>query len=50
MTAIDPTAITLDQLRRIWAGAATRLDDLSMQRVINSAAAVERIVAGGETV
>src|ERR1044071_8642829 len=50
MTAIDPTEVTLDQLRRIWSGESVRLDDASMQRIATSAAAVERIVAGGETV
>jgi histidine ammonia-lyase len=47
---IDPAAITLDQLRRIWSGATARLDDTAMQRVTETAAAVDRIVAGGETV
>ena len=47
---IDPTAVTLDHLRRIWAGASVRLDDASMQRVADAAASVDRIVAGGETV
>jgi len=47
---IDPTAVTLDHLRRIWAGASLRLDDASMQRVAEAAASVDRIVAGGETV
>src|ERR1044071_7645299 len=50
MTAIDPTEVTLDQLRRIWSGESVRLDHASMQRVANSAAAVDRIVAGGETI
>ena len=47
---IDPTAVTLDHLRRIWTGASVRLDDASMQRVAAAAASVDRIVAGGETV
>ena len=47
---IDPAAITLDQLRRIWSGATARLDATAMQRVAETAAAVDRIVAGGETV
>ena len=47
---IDPTAVTLDHLRRIWTGASARLDDASMQRVTEAAAAVDRIVASGETV
>jgi histidine ammonia-lyase len=42
--------MSLAQLRRLWAGAEARLDDASMQRVAESAAAVERIVASGETV
>src|SRR3954468_11255909 len=47
---LDPTNINLATLRQLWSGAEARLDDASMQRVANSAAAVERIVAGGETV
>ena len=47
---LNPEAVTLDQLRQLWAGAAARLDDASMQRVADAAASVERIVAGGETV
>ena len=47
---LDPTQIDLEILRHVWAGAEVRLDDASMQRVASSAAAVERIVAGGETV
>lgn len=47
---LNPEAISLDQLRHVWAGAEASLDHASMQRVANSAAAVERIVAGGETV
>ena len=50
MLRLDPTAIDLAALRLIWAGAACRLDDPSLKRVEASAAAVERIVAGGETV
>ena len=50
MLRLDPTAIDLATLRLIWAGAACRLDDPSLKRVEASAAAVERIVAGGETV
>jgi len=48
--SLDPNAITLDHLRRIWAGGPARLDDASMQRVGAAAASVDRIVAGGETV
>src|SRR6185312_11832013 len=40
----------LATLRRIWAGASARLDDVSMQRVAEAAQSVERIVAGGDTV
>jgi histidine ammonia-lyase len=47
---LDPANIDLATLRRLWAGASASLDDASMQRVAESAASVERIVAGGETV
>ena len=47
---LDPNAVTLDHLRRIWAGASARLDDGAMQRVAKAASSVDRIVAGGETV
>jgi histidine ammonia-lyase len=47
---LDPTNIDLGTLRRLWQGEAASLDDESMQRMAESAAAVERIVAGGETV
>jgi histidine ammonia-lyase len=47
---LDPENITLDQLRELWLGADARLDDAAMQRVAAAAAAVDRIVAGGETV
>ena len=47
---LDPTRIDLPTLRQLWTGADACLDDASLQRVANSAAAVERIVAGGETV
>ena len=47
---LDPTNIDLATLRRLWQGEAALLDDASTQRVANSAACVERIVAGGETV
>src|SRR3954471_10885026 len=50
MLTLDPTAISLSTLRRLWRGDAARLDDASMERVAASAAAVDRIVAGGETV
>jgi len=47
---LDPQAIDLGTLRRLWQGEAAQLDDASLQRMAGSAAAVERIVAGGETV
>jgi histidine ammonia-lyase len=47
---LDPTNIDLGALRRLWQGEAASLDDVSMHRVATSAEAVERIVAGGETV
>ena len=50
MLKLNPEAIDLSTLRELWSGAEASLDDASMQRVANSAAAVERIVAGGETV
>src|SRR6476619_5411162 len=50
MLKLDPENVSLDQLRQLWSGAEACLDDASMQRVANSAAAVERIVASGETV
>lgn len=50
MLTLDPETIDLATLRDLWRGASCALDDASMQRVANSAAAVGRIVAGGETV
>ncbi len=50
MLKLNPEAIDLATLRQLWSGAEARLDDASMQRIATSAAAVERIVAGGETV
>ena len=47
---LDPEHISLDQLRQLWSGAEARLDDAAMHRVAESAAAIERIVASGETV
>ena len=47
---LNPEAIDLGKLRHLWEGEAASLDDASMRRVAQSAAAVERIVAGGETV
>ena len=50
MLKLDPQNISLDQLRRLWAGEEAKLDEASMQRIAAAAASVERIVAGGETV
>jgi histidine ammonia-lyase len=47
---LNPESIDLATLRALWSGVEASLDDASMRRVSNSAAAVERIVAGGETV
>jgi histidine ammonia-lyase len=47
---LNPEHISLDQLRQLWSGAEASLDDAAMQRIAASAASVERIVAGGETV
>jgi histidine ammonia-lyase len=47
---LNPTAIDLATLRQLWAGEPCKLDDASMDRIRASAASVERIVAGGETV
>jgi histidine ammonia-lyase len=50
MLTLDPTAIDLPTLRRIWAGAEARLDVASLERVASAASSVDRIVAGGQTV
>ena len=47
---LNPIAIDLETLRKLWLGEDARLDDASMQRIAASAASVERIVASGETV
>ncbi|HMI41302.1 MAG TPA: histidine ammonia-lyase [Sphingomicrobium sp.] len=47
---LDPTAIDLATLRKLWSGAPASLDDASLDRVIAAATSVGRIVAGGETV
>jgi histidine ammonia-lyase len=47
---LDPTKVDIATLRRLWQGEVASLDDASMQRIAHAAAAVERIVAGGETV
>jgi histidine ammonia-lyase len=50
MLKLDPENISLDQLRQLWSGAHARLDAAAMQRIAASAAAVDRIVASGDTV
>jgi histidine ammonia-lyase len=50
MISLNPEAIDLATLRHLWAGAPCKLDDASLARIRASAASVERIVAGGETV
>ena len=50
MLKLNPEQVSLDQLRQLCNGAEASLDDASMQRVAASAASVDRIVAGGETV
>ena len=47
---INPAAIDLATLRRLWQGGSCKLDAASLDRIRASAASVERIVAGGETV
>jgi histidine ammonia-lyase len=47
---LNPETITLGDLRDLWTGAKARLDDQSLDRIVASAASVERIVAGGDTV
>jgi histidine ammonia-lyase len=47
---LDPAKVSLEQLRDLWSGSAASLDDASLERIASAAAAVERIVAGGETV
>src|SRR3954451_16544788 len=47
---LNPEAVDLATLRHLWSGAEASLDDASMQRVVEAAACVDRIVAGGETV
>ena len=47
---LNPEAVDLRTLRCLWQGEVGSLDDASMERIASSAAAVERIVAGGETV
>jgi histidine ammonia-lyase len=46
---LDPTNIDLATLRQLWAGEPASLDEASMERVVASADAVERIVVRGDT-
>jgi len=50
MLPLDPNNIDLAALRQLWQGADARLDDAAMQRVVECAESVGRIVASGETV
>jgi histidine ammonia-lyase len=50
MISLNPEAIDLGTLRQLWQGAPCKLDAASLVRIRSSAASVERIVAGGETV
>ncbi len=50
MLLLNPEAIDLATLRKLWDGAEARLDAASLARVAAAAASVERIVASGETV
>ena len=50
MLKLNPESIDLSTLRDLWAGAPASLDDAARTRVANAAAAIDRIVAGGETV
>lgn len=50
MLRLDPQNVNLSTLRQLWTGAVASLDQASLERVDRSAAAVARIVAGGETV
>src|SRR3990170_3406105 len=47
---LNPEAIDLATLRQLWQGERAKLDYASLTRIRASAASVERIVAGGETV
>ena len=50
MIALDPESLDLATLRRLWQGEPCKLDIASLDRIRASAASVQRIVAGGETV
>jgi histidine ammonia-lyase len=47
---LDPEKVSLEQLRELWSGAEASLDEGSMERIATSAAAIERILSGGQTV
>ena len=47
---LDPENVTLHQLRSVWAPTDARLDDAAIYRIAEAAEAVDRIVAGGQTV
>jgi len=47
---LDPGAVTLDQLRAIWSGAAISLSAQAWDRIDASSCAIGRIVASGRTV
>jgi histidine ammonia-lyase len=47
---LNPESPDLATLRKLWQGAPCKLDDASLKRIRASAASVDRIVAGGETV
>ena len=50
MILLNPECVDLVTLRQLWLGAPCKLDGASLDRIRASAASVERIVAGGETV
>jgi len=47
---LNPEAIDLATLRRLWTGEAATLGDAAMQRIAAATASVDRIVASGDTV
>ncbi|MEP7130352.1 MAG: histidine ammonia-lyase [Sphingomicrobium sp.] len=50
MIRLDPSCIQLETVRKLWSGAPACLDDAALQRVRETAASIDRIVAGGGTV
>ncbi len=50
MLRLDPATVDTSTLRALWRGADCRLHSNTREGIAASAAAVERIVAGGETV